>query len=175
MCLSADFCGRLRRLAGASLQGRTYRSNHPCEEKSVSLVLGQLKGVGERRPAGPSPPATSLRRPPARRGGQSNPDAHCRTRPLWGRSLYAVGVGGAESNHQRAVFQPHVVLRPALLRQRPLEPALRRTAFFFAFSLVFAFAARRRMAPRFYPTPNEMNVKRSLKPTAEKTENRRKT
>jgi hypothetical protein len=42
-----------------------------------------------------------------------------------------------------------------------------------AFFLVFVFAARRRMAPRFYPTPNEMNVKRSLKPTAEPTKNRR--
>jgi len=31
------------------------------------------------------------------------------------------------------------------------------------------------MARRFYPTPNEMNVKRSFKPTAEPTKNQRKT
>jgi hypothetical protein len=48
-------------------------------------------------------------------------------------------------------------------------------AFFFAFFLVFAFAGRRRMAPRFHPTPNEMNVKRGFKPTAELTKNQRKT
>jgi hypothetical protein len=53
--------------------------------------------------------------------------------------------------------------------------ALRRTALFPAFFLVFAFAGRRRTAPRFHPTPNEMNVKRGFKPTAEKTRNRRKT
>jgi hypothetical protein len=47
--------------------------------------------------------------------------------------------------------------------------------FFPAFILVFVFAARRRTASRFHPTPNEMNVKRSLKPTAELTKNRRKT
>ncbi len=30
------------------------------------------------------------------------------------------------------------------------------------------------MASRFHPTPNEMNVKRSLKPTAEKTKTKEK-
>jgi hypothetical protein len=48
-------------------------------------------------------------------------------------------------------------------------------AFFSAFFLSSAFAARRRMAPRLYPTPSEMDVKRSFKPTAEKTKNQRKT
>jgi hypothetical protein len=48
-------------------------------------------------------------------------------------------------------------------------------AFFSAFFLVFAFAARRRTAHRFCPTPNEMNVKRGFKPTAESTKNQRKT
>jgi len=46
-------------------------------------------------------------------------------------------------------------------------------ALFFAFFLVFVSSERRRMARRFYPTPNEMNVKRSLKPTAEKTKNQK--
>jgi hypothetical protein len=140
--------------------------------------LGQLKGVGERRPAGPSPPATSLRRLPARRSGQGNPDAHCRTRPLWGRSLYAVGVGGTESNHQRAVFQPHVVLRPALLQHAPpLQPRIRRCEERRSFRLFsrLRLRGRRRMARRFYPIPNEMNVKRGFKPTAESTKNQRKT
>jgi hypothetical protein len=44
-----------------------------------------------------------------------------------------------------------------------------------AFFLVFVFAARRRMASRFHPTPCEMNVKRSFKPTTEETKNQRKT
>jgi hypothetical protein len=44
-----------------------------------------------------------------------------------------------------------------------------------AFFLVFLFAGRRRMASRFHSTPNEMNVKRDFKPTAEKTKNQRKT
>jgi len=44
-----------------------------------------------------------------------------------------------------------------------------------AFFLVFVSSGRRRMASRFYPTPCEMNVKRGLKPTAEKTKNQRKT
>jgi hypothetical protein len=44
-----------------------------------------------------------------------------------------------------------------------------------AFFLVFISSERRRMARRFYPTPSEMNVKRNLKPTAEKTKNQRKT
>jgi hypothetical protein len=48
-------------------------------------------------------------------------------------------------------------------------------AFFPAFFLVFVSSERRRMASRFYPIPNEMNVKRSFKPTAEPTKNRRKT
>ncbi len=52
---------------------------------------------------------------------------------------------------------------------------LRRMVFFSAFFLVFLFARRRRMASRFYPTPCEMNVKRSFKPTAELTKNQRKT
>jgi hypothetical protein len=39
----------------------------------------------------------------------------------------------------------------------------------------FVLARRRRMARRFYPTPNEMNVKRGSKPTAETTKNQRKT
>jgi hypothetical protein len=47
-------------------------------------------------------------------------------------------------------------------------------AFFSAFFLFFVFAGRRRMASRFHPTPREMNVKRSFKPTAESTKNRRK-
>jgi hypothetical protein len=46
---------------------------------------------------------------------------------------------------------------------------------FSVFFLVFLFAACRRMASRFYPTPCEMNVKRGSKPTAELTKNRRKT
>jgi len=48
-------------------------------------------------------------------------------------------------------------------------------AFFFAFSLSFLSSERRRMAHRYYPTPNEMNVKRGFKPTAELTKNQRKT
>jgi hypothetical protein len=46
-------------------------------------------------------------------------------------------------------------------------------AFFFAFSLSFLSSERRRMARRFHPTPSEMNVKRSLKPTAEPTKNQK--
>ncbi len=46
---------------------------------------------------------------------------------------------------------------------------------FSAFSLVFAFARRRRTASRFHPTPCGMNVKRGSKPTAEPTKNQRKT
>jgi len=65
--------------------------------------------------------------------------------------------------------------RPALLTNRPHKTAKRRMAFFSAFFLVFAFAERRRTAPRFYPTPCEMNVKRGSKPTAELTKNQRKT
>jgi len=44
------------------------------------------------------------------------------------------------------------------------------------FFLSSAFTGRRRMARRFYPTPCEMNVKRSLKPTADpaKTEEKLK-
>jgi hypothetical protein len=42
------------------------------------------------------------------------------------------------------------------------------------FFLSSAFAGRRRMAPRFYPTPNEMNVKRGFKPTAEPTKKPKK-
>jgi hypothetical protein len=64
--------------------------------------------------------------------------------------------------------------RPADI-QTPQNRQLRRTAFFPAFFLVFAFARRRRMAPRFHPTPCEMNVKRWSKPTAEPTKNQRKT
>ena len=60
-------------------------------------------------------------------------------------------------------------------KQTPQNRQLRRMTRFSAFFLVFVFARRRRMASRFHPTPNEMNVKRSFKPTAEKTENRRKT
>jgi hypothetical protein len=48
-------------------------------------------------------------------------------------------------------------------------------AYLSAFFLVFVSSGRRRMARRFYPTPNEMNVKRGFKPTAEKTKNQRKT
>jgi hypothetical protein len=51
---------------------------------------------------------------------------------------------------------------------------LRRTAFFSAFSPSFAFTGRRRMARRFYPIPNEMNVKRGFKPTAEETKKPKK-
>jgi hypothetical protein len=65
---------------------------------------------------------------------------------------------------------PRGKLTPALQSRQ-----LRRMAYLFAFFLVFVFAGRRRMARRFYPTPCEMNVKRSLKPTAEKTKNQRKT
>jgi hypothetical protein len=46
---------------------------------------------------------------------------------------------------------------------------------FSAFFLVFVSSGRRRMASRLHPTPCEMNVKRNLKPTAEKTKNQRKT
>jgi hypothetical protein len=42
------------------------------------------------------------------------------------------------------------------------------------FFLSSAFTERRRMASRFYPTPREMNVKRNLKPTAEKTKKPKK-
>jgi hypothetical protein len=48
-------------------------------------------------------------------------------------------------------------------------------AFFPVFFLSSAFTRRRRMARRFHPTPNEMNVKRSSKLTAEETKNQRKT
>jgi len=47
-------------------------------------------------------------------------------------------------------------------------------AFFSAFFSFFLFATRRRMAHRFYPTPNEMNVKRGSKSTAEKTKKPKK-
>jgi hypothetical protein len=52
---------------------------------------------------------------------------------------------------------------------------LRKTAHLSRLSPSFVFAARRRMARRLHPTPFEMNVKRYLKPTAEKTKNPRKT
>jgi hypothetical protein len=48
-------------------------------------------------------------------------------------------------------------------------------AFFSAFFFVFVSSERRRMASRFHPTPNEMNVKRGSEPTAELPKNRRKT
>jgi hypothetical protein len=57
----------------------------------------------------------------------------------------------------------------------PTKPPTAKNGVLFRLFLVFAFARRRRMAPRLYPTPNEMNVKRGLKPTAEKTKNQRKT
>ncbi len=47
-------------------------------------------------------------------------------------------------------------------------------ACFSAFFLSFVFAGRRRMTSRFHPTPCEMNVKRSLKPTAEPTKTKEK-
>jgi hypothetical protein len=58
----------------------------------------------------------------------------------------------------------------------PPSPALgtAKNGVLFRLFLVFLFARRRRMAPWFYPTPDEMNVKRGFKPTAEKTKNRRK-
>jgi hypothetical protein len=50
---------------------------------------------------------------------------------------------------------------------------LRRMAFFSASPPSFVFAARRRMASRFYPTPLEMNVKCGFKPTAKETKNQK--
>jgi hypothetical protein len=77
----------------------------------------------------------------------------------------AAGPGEAESvNRARPVDNP-----------TPQSRQLRRMAFFSTFSPSFLFARRRRMASRFYPMPDEMNVKRSFKPTAEKTINQRKT
>jgi hypothetical protein len=64
--------------------------------------------------------------------------------------------------------------RPAQLTIRPRKAQLRRTEFFFAFFFSFAFTWRRRTASRFYPTPCEMNVKRSFKPTAEETKKPKK-
>ena len=163
---SVDACGDLQVLPYRDgLTGLIIPVRKTCQLGLVRTVEG---GGGE----APRRPVSTASTSSAKQSGRALPRTTsmgpfalcCRSR--WSR------------NHQRAVFQPHVVLRPALLRQRPfsnLEPALRRTAFFFAFSLVFAFAARRRMAPRFHPTPSEMNVKRSFKPTAEKTENQRKT
>jgi len=57
----------------------------------------------------------------------------------------------------------------------PTKPPTAKNGALLRLFLVFAFARRRRMASRFHPTPCEMNVKRSLKPTAEKTKNQRKT
>jgi hypothetical protein len=48
-------------------------------------------------------------------------------------------------------------------------------AFSFAIPPSSAFTGRRRMAFRLYPTPNEMNVKRWSKPTAELPKNQGKT
>jgi len=45
---------------------------------------------------------------------------------------------------------------------------------FSAFSLSFLSSERRRTARRFYSTPNEMNVKRGSKPTAEPTKTKEK-
>jgi hypothetical protein len=152
---SVDACG--------GLQIVTYRHNHPCEE-NLSLVLGQLKGVGRGAP---------------RLHGVHQLGKAIQTRTAaHDRSLYVAEVCGAESNHQRAVFQTHALLRPALLQQRPLsnlEPGIAKNGVLFRLFLVFLFARRRRTAPRFYPIPNEMNVKRGSKPTAEKTKNQRKT
>jgi hypothetical protein len=64
---------------------------------------------------------------------------------------------------------PRGKLTPALQNRQAKNSVL------FRFISVFVFARRRRMASRFHPTPNEMNVKRSFKPTAEPTKNRRKT
>jgi hypothetical protein len=55
-----------------------------------------------------------------------------------------------------------------------LRSALRRMAYFLASPLSSAFTRRRRMARRFHPTPNEMNVKRGSKPTAESTKTKEK-
>jgi hypothetical protein len=65
-------------------------------------------------------------------------------------------------------------------RARPVDkpdakPPTAKNGVLFRFFLSSAFTKRRRMAPRFHPTPNEMNVKRGSKPTAEKTKNQRKT
>jgi hypothetical protein len=66
---------------------------------------------------------------------------------------------------------PRGKLTPALQNRQ-----LRRMAHFPAFFLIFLFAARRRMASRFYPTPNEMNVKRgsSRPPSPQKTKEKLK-
>jgi len=74
--------------------------------------------------------------------------------------------GEAKARHRRGVHHS-TNLNP--------QSAPRRMALFPAFFLVFAFARRRRMVPRFHLTPCEMNVKRGFKPTAEPTKNRRKT
>jgi hypothetical protein len=58
--------------------------------------------------------------------------------------------------------------------QTPQSPTAKNGALF-RFFPSSAFTRRRRTAPRFHPTPNEMNVKRCFKPTAEKTKNQRKT
>jgi hypothetical protein len=47
-------------------------------------------------------------------------------------------------------------------------------AYLSVFTLSFLSSARRRMTSRLYPTPCEMNVKRSFKPTAEETKNEEK-
>ena len=64
---------------------------------------------------------------------------------------------------------------PPCWQSDPTKPPTAKNGALFRFFLVFAFAARRRMAPRLYPTPCEMNVKRGFKPTAEPTKNQRKT
>jgi len=59
--------------------------------------------------------------------------------------------------------------------QTPHKPGVNTAKNGVLFSLFPVFARRRRMASRLYPTPCEMNVKRSFEPTAELTKNQRKT
>jgi len=110
---SVDACGDLQVLPYRDgLTGLIIPVRKTCQLGLVRTVEG---GGGE----APRRPVSTASTSSAKQSGRALPRTTsmgpfalcCRSR--WSR------------NHQRAVFQPHVVLQPALLRQRPLEPGVR--------------------------------------------------
>jgi hypothetical protein len=103
----------------------------------------------------------ALRRRPNRHNGRQIANHHlytssCQARRDTPRNLQKDATEPAPRKTHRHRRQTH----PAP------QPPTAKNGVFPASPPSFVFARRRRMASRFHPTPNEMNVKRCLKPAA---------
>jgi len=98
----------------------------------------------------------------------------------WWRAVTAVKEAGhalRERGLAQYVWEAEVVnwTGPPCRQTDPTKPPTAKNGVLFPLFSLFRLRETPRMASRFYPIPNEMNVKRGSKPTAKPTKNQRKT